>query len=169
MKRTGWQKTWVRILTTALTIAMMAVIFGFSMENADRSNQTSEIFAGRLISLFYPEYGTADPVRQQEIYDTMQHTVRKCAHFTEYLLLGFLMRLCAESWAGHRIRKGAYLLLFSFLAGLAYACTDEMHQLAVAGRSGQWTDVLVDCLGVLAGALLGTLAVRLISGRAGQR
>ena len=101
-----------------------------------------------------------DADEQQAIYDTVQHIVRKCAHFTEYLILGFLIRLCFESWFGHRARKGRILALAGFGTGAAYACTDEAHQLAIDGRSGQWTDVLVDCSGVLAGAALGTLMIK---------
>ena len=76
------------------------------------------------------------------------------------MLLGFLSRLCLESWFGHRMKRNRILALIGFGAGTAYACTDELHQLAIDGRSGQWTDVLVDSSGILAGVTLGTLLVK---------
>ena len=41
----------------------------------------------------------------KELYDRIQFIVRKCAHFTEYMMLGFISRLCAESWSGHRTKR----------------------------------------------------------------
>ena len=41
MERTGLQQTWVRILLTVLTAAMMALIFFFSTEPAEKSDATS--------------------------------------------------------------------------------------------------------------------------------
>ena len=51
--------------------------------------------------------------------------VRKCAHFSEYLVLGgSTMLLFGEMWISGLI-AGA--------VGAAYAVTDEFHQLFVAG------------------------------------
>ena len=52
--------------------------------------------------------------------DTLSFIVRKCAHMTEYAILAFL-----------------------------YACTDEFHQLFIAGRAGQFRDVCIDSTGAL--------------------
>jgi len=46
------------------------------------------------------------------------------------------------------------IINISTLISLFYACTDEFHQTHTEGRSGAWTDVLVDSCGVLAGMLL---------------
>ena len=160
MTRTGWQNAWVRAVTTLLVAAMMVMIFCFSMENAEESDQRSGMISMLIIRIFYPEYEKTDEVQQKAVYDQVQHIVRKCAHFTEYMLLGFLIRLCLESWFGHRMKRYRILALIGFGMGTAYACTDEAHQLAIDGRSGQWTDVLIDGSGVLAGVTLGTLLIK---------
>ena len=54
-------------------------------------------------------------------------------------------------------------------AGALYACTDELHQIRTDGRSGQFTDVLLDSCGVLAGVLLGVLFLRLLERREKQK
>lgn len=156
MAATGWQRAWVRGLTTALTACMMAVIFFFSGQNADRSDQTSGFISKAIIPIFYRDYESQTPEKKQEIYDEVQFIIRKCAHFSEYTLLGLLLRLCLESWFGHRMKNRHALMLPAFLAGTAYAGTDEGHQRLIEGRSGQWTDVLLDGCGVLFGAFLGT-------------
>ena len=169
MTRTGWQKTWVRVVTTLLTAMVLVMIYCFSMENAEQSDLRSGAFSRTVISIIHPEYKQMEPEQQKAIYDSIQHAVRKTAHFTEYLLLGFMIRLCLESWFGSRMKKLSPLALIGFSAGTAYACTDEMHQLAIEGRSGQWTDVLVDGSGVLAGVMLGTLLIRRINRKANLR
>ena len=165
MTRTGWQTPWVRIVTTVLTIAVMVMIFCFSMENAEYSDRRSGVISIRIVKVFYQDYDRMSPEEQKEIYDNVQHVIRKCAHFTEYMILGFLLRLCLESWFGHRTKKHRILTLTGLGAGAGYACTDELHQLSIDGRSGQWMDVLVDSSGVLAGVTLGTLLIKSLKHR----
>lgn len=42
-------------------------------------------------------------------------------------------------------------MLFSLLIGIEYAALDEIHQLFVADRSGQITDVMIDSIGIALG------------------
>jgi len=154
----GLQKTWVRILLTVLTAAMMVLIFCFSMETAERSDQTSGRLSQQVIHRLYPDYETYPQERKQSIYEGIQHLVRKVAHFTEFAILGFLIRFCLESWFGKR----KWLPYAAWAAGTLYAGTDELHQVVTAGRSGQWTDVLLDSSGVLAGVAAATLILWLI-------
>ena len=155
----GWQRTWVRILTTVLTIAMMLIIFLFSMENAENSDRRSGVFANAIIRLIRPEYPHLSQEEQQKIYDDISLIVRKCAHFTEYALFGLMLRFCLESWFGQQFRSVYPLSLISFAGSVIYAGTDELHQLMIDGRSGQFTDVLVDSCGALSGIILGTLLI----------
>ena len=165
MSKTGWQNPWVRAITTILAFVIMIMIFCFSMETADQSDRTSGRFSRRVVKIAYPQYEELDPAEQKTIYDSVQHAVRKCAHFTEYMMLGFVIRLCLESWFGYRLKKYRVLALIGFGAGTAYACTDELHQLTIDGRSGQWTDVMVDGSGVLIGVVLGTMLIKALNGK----
>ncbi len=164
MEQSGLQKTWVRILLTFLTAAMMTLIFLFSTEPAERSDQTSGHFSMTVISVIHPDYETYTPEKKESLYASVQHVVRKCAHFTEYTILGVLLRLCLESWIGRKKK----LIPGSWGIGTLYACTDELHQLITDGRSGQWTDVLLDSGGVLTGVLAASLILLAIR-RKGKR
>lgn len=53
----------------------------------------------------------------------------------------------------------AMSILFSFL----YACTDELHQIFVPGRSAQFRDVLIDTLGASFGATITYLIIKLFT------
>lgn len=78
--------------------------------------------------------------------------VRKCAHFTEYTVLGMCLLVNVSDWR-KTIASGKKWLV-SWVIGAAYAATDEFHQLFVVGRSGEIRDVCIDAAGVALGALI---------------
>ena len=89
------------------------------------------------------------------------YLVRKTAHFTEYAVLGVLVsNALGPAWARN---PRAYLLVAAVLA--LVPSIDETIQLFVPGRSGQVTDVLLDCCGAATGAVLRALVVRARGGQ----
>ena len=54
-----------------------------------------------------------------------------------------------------------YPLTMSILFSFLYACTDEIHQIFVPGRSAQFRDVLIDTLGASFGATITYLTIKL--------
>lgn len=155
------QRTWIRILLTLLTAAMMVVIFFFSSQNAEKSDQTSGRVSKVIVKVVHPEYEKSTEEKKTEIFNGVQHAVRKTAHFSEYLALGVLLRLCLESWFGKR----KFLFPAAWAGGTLYACTDELHQMLSDGRSAMWQDVLIDSSGVLTGVAVATLVLTLICRR----
>ena len=79
---------------------------------------------------------------------TWDLVLRKLAHAAEYTVLGLLLV--------RAVRREVP----SFLAGVAYAVTDEIHQHFVHGRHGAVYDVAVDAAGVLAGVYVLRRALR---------
>jgi VanZ family protein len=165
MERTGLQRTWVRILLTVLTLATMGMIFLFSTENAEKSDETSGYITKQVIDVLHPDYAKYELKKQKSLYDSIQTVIRKMAHYTEFALLGFLMRLCLESWFGRR----KWLSPASWALSTLYAGSDELHQILIDGRSGQWTDILLDSAGVLSGVLLAVLILFLVRKRATRK
>ena len=45
------------------------------------------------------------------------------------------------------------MILISTSIGVLYAISDELHQLMIAGRSGNIKDVIIDSLGILTGIM----------------
>ena len=81
--------------------------------------------------------------------DIANFIVRKCAHFIEYMILGFLIiNLLKNDF------KLQHVLLFAIMGVFLYACTDEFHQLFVPGRSGNFRDVIIDTSGGALSAIL---------------
>lgn len=107
----------------------MLAIFIFSHQPAGSSDKQSGFFVSLL-----------EPVSPVVDTDLLTFLTRKAAHFILYFVLGILIynavRLHAPS------RKQAALI--SIGAVLAFAASDEIHQLFVPGRSGEVRDVLLD-------------------------
>ena len=89
-----------------------------------------------------------------------QHTVRKLAHFAEFLLEGFLLMLCLRVYTKHFVRHVSWPLL----GGLATALMDETIQLRIAGRTSSVVDVWIDFGGVTAGLLVALLLLLIVRG-----
>ena len=78
----------------------------------------------------------------------MDFVVEKSAHTLEYAILAaLLLRALSNRAGGHwrAFRVAVFLAWF-------YALTDEFHQRYVPGRTADWSDILVDWLGAVAGA-----------------
>ncbi len=73
---------------------------------------------------------------------TWDLVLRKIAHAGEFAVLGaLLLRALRDERA-------------AFAAGVAYAISDEVHQVFVPGRVGSPLDVAIDSVGVAVGVLL---------------
>ena len=83
--------------------------------------------------------------------------VRKTAHVTEYAVLGILATNAFDpDRTAERMRIAAICLMLVLVPSI-----DETIQLFIDGRSGQVTDVLLDCCGAAVGVALAYLVSRL--------
>ena len=136
-----------------LTIVWTIIIFSFSLQPADTSSQVSSGFGRWLIEVFAPNFIDEFESMPEEQLAYIHFLLRKCAHFTEYFILGALV-LLSQRHAGIRRKIFTGLVICMLVASV-----DETIQLFVSGRSGQISDVLLDT----AGAAVGSLVVRRIS------
>lgn len=110
------------------------------------------IFLMILIFMFSHQTGSESSGLSSQIVlwiQTYLHTpisefiVRKAAHMSEYALL--TLTLIYGFYKNHYpIQK---IMIYSLIGTFLYACSDEMHQLFIGGRAGQFTDVLIDTCG----------------------
>lgn len=82
-------------------------------------------------------------------YNLLTFIIRKTAHMSEYAILLLLLYFGIT-----KINIYKYSLSISLFITFIYACSDEIHQLFIPGRSGQFTDVLIDTSGALIMLLL---------------
>lgn len=130
----------IGIVLCVASLLWTGFIFSRSMKNGTESGSESKIVVEKVEQVL-ESVGVEDP-------QVSEHAVRKTAHFSEYAVLSVL--LCS----------GACFIGMTFfpVTGVIYsscvAFIDEfVFQKASVGRSPQMSDVLIDSLGGLCGAL----------------
>ena len=134
-----------RLFPLVITILIMAFIFLQSALPADLSKEESNLIVQALIEFLH-----VDP-------KILSFAVRKCAHFTEYLLRGLSLFATVREYDPVRLERNEQwqrTALLSWGIGALYALTDEVHQAFVPGRSCEIRDMLIDSCGVAAGVLI---------------
>lgn len=117
-----------------LVITWMVIIFWFSNQPAAISDEKSKfvIHAFKVLGL------NLDSI----LGDLANFIVRKAGHFTEYLILYVLFfNALLEDF---NFKKS---LMVSFFIVFVYACSDEIHQIFIPGRTARIRDVIIDTCG----------------------
>ncbi|MFR4161288.1 MAG: VanZ family protein [Paraclostridium sordellii] len=127
-----------------LTIIWMGFIYYMSNQPASISSSQSGGFINMLSNL--PIIGNT--IKELMKIGIAEFLIRKSAHMFLYFTLSILIYTVFKNINN----KKAYL--YSLTGCFIYACTDEIHQLFITGRSGEFKDVLVDTLGATIGLLL---------------
>jgi VanZ family protein len=137
------------IILLILIFAWMGVIFLFSNQTSDISEEKSDKVSEVLINIGQKiTKKEIKPNRKKELIKSMRFYVRKTAHFTIYLILGLLIYdVCLL----FNIKRS---FIFSIVFCFIYACSDEFHQLFISGRTGQMRDVIIDFLGAVFGCFI---------------
>ena len=152
MERQLRMKKVITVIAVCLLIAVYIMIFLFSADDAAESSSLSVAVTRKLINLYYHFFsGNNNAVLTVPVVtDDAEAIVRKMAHFTEYMAVGFLSFGIAVIWM-QRIKAGivAVTLQVFLSAGL-----DEIHQYFVPGRYASFRDVLIDTAGGIAGIMI---------------
>lgn len=79
----------------------------------------------------------------QQVIEKWNYPLRKVAHASEYFVFTVLILVALKNSGGSGVKMYVIALIICFI----YSCTDEYHQTFVNGRTGQFSDVLIDTLG----------------------
>ncbi len=124
-------------------------IFKFSSQQAEQSSKIS----GKVVEAIVensPKTKNLNKKEKEKKKEEIVTPVRKIAHFSVYSCLGALIYSLCRTFEGKNWKKVLISIVFAFL----YACSDEIHQLFVGGRSGEFRDVCIDSSGAVFGILL---------------
>lgn len=133
-----------KIISIVLVVLWCILVFYLSAEVADDSSETSASVIKYILKIIF---GNIDEITLASITNNVQGIVRKIAHFVLYTLGGMLIYNMVQYF----LFSKKQIVILSWLLGICYAFTDEVHQLFVAGRSGELRDVCIDSLGVIFG------------------
>lgn len=137
--------SWIAIIGCA------AVIFYLSNQPASVSRELSGGVKSIVEGALHLLKGSSD-----EPVIISHNTLRKTAHYFIYFVLGFLL-MNALMKNGKNLHRFFIVIFISAL----FACSDELHQQFILGRSGELRDVMIDTVGAATGAfvLLGSRKV----------
>lgn len=146
----------LKSLSWITVILWMLLIFYFSQQPEATSNDLSSGITKWIIEIVK----IVAPQDNMSV-DTIHHTIRKNAHFFIYFFLGIFVFTALKK----RMMKGYRKERIALYICIAYAISDEVHQLFVSGRGAQVKDVLIDSAGAAMGILLASLITSLIKSR----
>lgn len=154
MKRTSY-----RMITGAFLLGWMLIIFWFSAQPAEQSQQMSGSVSYRIIEssdeMF--RWGMTES-EMKEWSERIDFPIRKGAHMAEYAVCAVFSACFAIGYLTWS-KKTAVL---AFVITACYAMTDEIHQLFVPGRAGRVSDVCIDSLGAAIGLLLFGIVLKIV-------
>ena len=118
----------------------MTFIFSLSADSGEVSEKKSDSVIVKFTETILHRKLTE--VEKEKYIERSVKVVRKTAHFTLYFILGLLIISFLKEFG---LSKKS--IIISIIVVLLYACSDEIHQTFVAGRSGEVLDVLIDTVG----------------------
>ncbi|MGN0652650.1 MAG: VanZ family protein [Gemmiger sp.] len=139
-----------RIIFTLALICCILFIFHNSLEVGSVSSARSQAVMQKVNAV----------LAKVNLGPLSQHTIRKLAHFSEFLLEGFLLMLCLRVYTKRFVRHVSWPLL----GGLATALMDETIQRWIPGRTSSVVDVWIDFAGVVAGLFVALLILLIVRG-----
>ncbi len=135
-----------KVLWTSALIIWMIVIFIFSNQNGEKSQKTSDGLIKNVVNIVYQiSNRELTKEKEEQIIENTSLIIRKMAHFTVYFILGIISYFTLKNYQVQNI------VFYSILICVLYACSDEIHQLFSAGRSGKILDVMIDTSGSILG------------------
>ena len=155
------------LISWILVLIWMITIFYLSSMDSDQSNtkskETINVVVENTIDVTNNIGITNEPTTKDNInsiVNVLNKPLRKCMHATVYFVLVILV-INAFNQMHLLTRVNTYL--YSIIICFIYACTDEIHQLYVVDRTGQFIDVLIDTIGALLGCLVFYIGSKLIN------
>ena len=131
-----------RYFWSIFLVLYVGFVFGNSltpaMESSAQSMSVLQLVTGAMKAVGLGNVGVTE------------HFIRKAAPFSEYTLLGILLAQCLAQYGLMAVTRWQFHGLLGFLIPFV----DETLQLFTEGRSGQISDVWLDCAGVLFGTVL---------------
>lgn len=137
-----------RVINIILIVLWMSLIFVLSNDTAEESSKKSDGLIVRCVQdIIKRDLSTKE---KEKVLKYLVKPVRKSAHFFLYFVLGILIINLFKSFELFNYKTILIAVLLCFL----YACSDEIHQLFIKGRSCEVRDILIDTIGSLSGILV---------------
>ena len=146
----------LRMILIILLLCTFFIIFGFSSQNGEQSGGISRKVTETILKVS-SNYNKLEEGEKEVVLHRTESIIRKIAHFSIYAVVGFLLMGLLSTYK----IKDKWRIIITIIIGILYAMSDEFHQSFSPGRTPKTTDVYIDTLGIILGALLVVL-IRII-------
>ena len=159
------KKIVVSSIATIFLILLYGLIFSFSEQDGETSGGLSRMISEKCVELLNLLSGKNwTELMMESMAEYFENPIRKLAHFCEYAVMGGLLFCIWYPWlgltrkkyitkAGKERRRWSLLVKISVPWIFVSAALDEIHQLFVPDRCGNFWDVLLDTTGGCFGLL----------------
>ena len=128
----------------------MGTIFYLSSMNTNESNGRSKVIVSDIVEIVgkitHREYNLKE---KEALVEKFNKPIRKCAHASVYFVLSILVLNFLLALHSNLEKKYVLVFFMTIFICFLFALTDEYHQTFVYGRTGQFSDVLIDTSGAL--------------------
>lgn len=139
-----------KIMSRIFVILWAGLIFFMSSMDTNESNGKSKTIINDVVEKSVETtngLGITDKHpsknKMNQVIEKLNYPLRKDAHASEYFIFTILILTALKNSCVNGNKKFIIALVICFI----YACTDEYHQTFVNGRTGQFSDTLIDTFG----------------------
>lgn len=161
MKMNKKMKIVVSTTATIFLVLLYCLIFTFSEQDGATSGSVSRMISEKCVEIWNAiAHKNWSELMMNSLAEYFEHPVRKIAHFCEYAVMGGLLFCIWYPWIGLKGNKISKenkkckwfkkipLLVRIIVPWIFVSATfDEVHQLFVPDRYGNFADVLLDTAG----------------------
>ncbi len=149
-----------QIISIVLVIFWMITVFKFSNQQGSSSSGISKKVSMKIVEICDIQNKMSQE-QKIETSEKIEPFIRKLAHYIIYIIGGILILncLCVLNV------KYKNAVIIAMIIGVAYATSDEIHQLFVGGRSGRVVDVVIDSIGICTGIVMYRLVQKILKDR----
>lgn len=134
-----------RAIFSIMIVATFFIIFNFSSQDGKKSTGVSYNVTTTIVKTVVKDKNVVEKLVKE-----IEPVMRKIAHFTIYMVVGFALMGLFCTFNLSNMSKIAY----SLLIGIVYASSDEIHQIFTPDRGPSVLDVGIDTMGVVTGILI---------------
>lgn len=153
-----------KVFSNILVILWAGLIFFMSSMNTNEPNGNSKTIINDVVEKAVETtngLGITDKHpsenKMNQVIEKLNYPLRKVAHASEYFIFTILILIALKNSGVKGNKKFIIALVICFI----YACTDEYHQTFVNGRTGQFSDTLIDTFGGFISCLMYTFMMKI--------
>lgn len=136
----------------------MGTIFYLSSMNTNESNGRSKVIVSDIVEIVGQVTHHDYTLKEKEaLVEKFNKPIRKCAHASVYFVLSILVLNFLLALHSNLEKKYVLVFFMTIFICFLFALTDEYHQTFIYGRTGQFSDVLIDTSGALIAASIFTI------------